>query len=453
MTPQALIALLIWPLIVLFLFAQLPNRTFVLTAFIGAWLFLPEKVGFVLPGLPDYYKMSATCYSIFLAILLFDSKIFRSYKFSWLDIPIIIWCISPCLSSLSNGLGLYDGISSSLNSTMAEGVPYIFGRLYFGSFGGLRKIALGIFWGGLIYVPLCLLESRISPQLHRMVYGFHQIEFGKSYRLGGFRPTVFMSHGLTVGMWMMAVALIAIWIWQSKTLKRVGPIPMNLIVVVLVITFILVRSTGAYLYLLMGVTIMVGAKWLRNSILMIALIGMITLYLLMGITGSFNMETQGSRIVNFAASVAGPDRAQSLEFRFENEEILVEKARQRIIFGWGGWGRSRVYNEYGEDISTTDSLWIITLGQQGVVGLFAIFAVALVPVALLTIKYPPRHWFHPTLGPAMALAVVVTLYMVDCLLNYKPNPVFILSCGALTGLLSTKQSTRSQLSYRKPKLN
>ncbi|NQZ64565.1 MAG: hypothetical protein HRT59_21430 [Crocosphaera sp.] len=112
-----------------------------------------------------------------------------------------------------------------------------------------------------------------------------------------------------------------------------------------------------------------------------------------------------------------------------------------------------MYNEYGEDISTTDSLWIITLGQQGVVGLFAIFAVALVPVALLTIKYPPRHWFHPTLGPAMALAVVVTLYMVDCLLNNKPNPVFILSCGALTGLLSTKQSTRSQLSYRKPKLN
>ena len=56
--------------------------------------------------------------------------------------------------------------------------------------------------GGLIYVPLCLFEVRMSPQLHNMVYGFAQHSFGQTVRGGGWRPMVFMQHGLAVGLFM-----------------------------------------------------------------------------------------------------------------------------------------------------------------------------------------------------------------------------------------------------------
>ena len=44
-----------------------------------------------------------------------------------------------------------------------------------------------------------------------------------------------------------------------------------------------------------------------------------------------------------AASVVDPDRAQSLDFRFEHEKALLDRASQRIVFGWGRFARSRLF--------------------------------------------------------------------------------------------------------------
>ena len=49
------------------------------------------------------------------------------------------------------------------------------------------------------------------------------------------------------------------------------------------------------------------------------------------------------------------ERGRSLEFRFLNEDLLLAKSRERLLFGWGNQGRSRVYDPVtGEDRSTTD---------------------------------------------------------------------------------------------------
>ena len=48
-----------WIPFVLALFALLPPRRAVVTAFLAAWLFLP-MAGYGVKGLPDYTKMSAT---------------------------------------------------------------------------------------------------------------------------------------------------------------------------------------------------------------------------------------------------------------------------------------------------------------------------------------------------------------------------------------------------------
>ena len=89
------------------------------------------------------------------------------------------------------------------------------GRAYFGDFKGLRELATVLFIGGLIYIPLCLYEIRMSPQLHNTIYGFYQHDFVQTMRAGGWRPTVFLQHGLAVGLFMSVTSLIGAWLWYS----------------------------------------------------------------------------------------------------------------------------------------------------------------------------------------------------------------------------------------------
>ena len=99
-----------------------------------------------------------------------------------------------------------------------------------------HNLAIGLFIGGLVYVPLCWLEVQLSPQLHRWLYGKHQHAFIQQMRDGGYRPMVFMQHGLMVGMWMGMTALIGIWLWKAKTLHQVWDIPMYVLVPVMIFT-------------------------------------------------------------------------------------------------------------------------------------------------------------------------------------------------------------------------
>jgi len=125
---------------------------------------------------------------------------------------------------------------------------------------------------------------------------------------------------------------------------------------------------------------------------------------------------------------------------------LGARARESVMFGWGGFARNRVFDEYGKDISITDSLWIIVFGLQGAYGLAALTASILLPVISFCIRYPARLWLHPMVAPAAALAVCIALYMFDSVLNAMTNPIFMLAAGGLaTVSVQSKQATTAQL--------
>ncbi|MEQ9000865.1 MAG: O-antigen ligase family protein [Coleofasciculus sp. B1-GNL1-01] len=446
MTPQAQLAMLALIPLVLYIFTRFPPPKAVVISFIVAWLFLPQKTAFSFPGLPDYTRVSATVYCVLLATFIFDVGRFSSFKLSWLDLPMLIWCLCPLASSISNNLGVYDGMSSVLSQTLLWGVPYFLGRIYFNNWRGLRLLVIGIFIGGLVYVPFCLYEIRMSPQLHRMVYGFFPHMFLQTMRYGGFRPQVFMQHGLEVGMWMMAATLAGIWLWQARGLKQVWGIPMGLLMPVLLITFILIKSTGAWLLLGIGIVILFTIRWFQTSLPLLLVIGAMFFYLGMGVSGTFTGE-RADQMVSFMAQVTNEERAASLQIRFDNEEELGDKARQRIIFGWGGWGRNRIYeyNRYGEEINTslTDSLWMQAFGIRGIVGLLSVYVAMLLPVVRFCLgRYPPQTWFNPKVAPAAIAALILTLYMFDCLLNAIENPIYMLLCGGLAGFLLNQPETQ-----------
>jgi hypothetical protein len=424
------IVMFAWIPVVLVLFTRFEPRQAAIIAFLGAWMFLP-MAKYPIPGMPDYTKMSATCFGIFFAAIIFDSARLAALKVQASDAPMVIWCLCPLFSSLANGLGLYDGAASVLQLTAKWGFPYLIGRMYFGSLSSLREYAVGIVAGGLVYVPLCLYESRMSPQLHHMLYGFTQSAFDQSFRYGGWRPMVFMEHGLMVGMWMASASLVALWLFCTGALKELRGCSMGWLVPVLTFTAVMCRSTGAIALYIMGASVLLATRKLKSGIAILLLLSLPVGYLATRSTGIWS----GDNLVRLISENLSQDRAASIDFRFKNENILSEKALQQPVFGWGGWGRARVYDAEGNDVSVTDGLWIIVFGQYGLVGLAAFSSAVLLPVLRLLRLYPARQWSSPAVGPAAVLAVLLVIYMIDNLLNAMINPIFMVAAGGLAGLV------------------
>ncbi len=444
-SPTAQLALLLWLPVVFYLFIRFPPQRAVIIGFIFAWMFLPQKSTFFLIGFPDYDRRTATCYAILLATFIYDIGRFSKFKFGWIDIPMLIFCLCPFVSSMTNGLGAYDGFAQTISQTMTWGIPYFLGRIYLNSLPGLRQLAIAILIGGLVYMPLCLYEIRMSPQLHIMVYGYFPHGFGQTGRLGGWRPQVFMEHGLEVAMWMLAATLIGIWLWRSGSIKQLWGIPIHWLVLPLLMTFTLMKSTGCYFLFLLGLIVFVIAKQFRSAIPILLVIAFIVFYLAQNTLTEAYVTDQ---IVSFLRDIGLPeDRVGSLVHRYNFEEMLVDRARQRIMFGWGGWGRNLVYdyNWAGERVRVTaiDSLWIFTFGVNGLLGLSSQFLSFFLPIIGFIKRYPASLWFNRQVAPAAALVVVFMLFMIDCLVNAMINPVFLLASGGIAGVAMKKRETNS----------
>ena len=421
------------------LFALLPPRRAVFAAFIGAWLFLPQA-GIPIPGLPDLDRISATSLGALLGVLMFDAHRLAAFRPSWVDLPIVAWVLAVFMSSIVNGLGIYDGASTALGEIFTWGIPYLLGRLYINDLVAAREFALAIAIGGLIYVPLCLFEIRFSPQLHRWVYGYHANQFAQTIRFGGYRPTVFMQHGIAVGVWMTSASIVLLWLWQTASVRRLLNVPASLLVPALVGTTILCKSMGALTLLALGVFILYACKWLRplSLVIVLAAIALPPVYMMSRGTGGWT----GDRVVALSAMI-DEERASSLHSRLSAEELYVERAMEKPIFGWGRWGRWRVEDEERGRKIATDGFWIITLGQHGVVGLAAMTSMFLLPPLLLVMRIRPRHWSHPAAAAPATMAVLLILYAADNLLNAMINPIFLLCAGGLSGLYLSSRRSRS----------
>ncbi len=427
------IAMFGWVGVVLLLFWTLPARRAVLVASISAWLFLP-MAGYHIRGLPDYDKTSAATLGILLGTCLFDVTSLRALRLRLMDLPMAIWCVCAVPSSLANGLGLYDGVSSALHHTIVWGLPYLIARIHFSSSEGLRELAVAIVIGGLLYVPLCLYEIKMSPQMHYMVYGYYQHQFAQTIRFGGYRPMVFMQTGLMVGMWMAAASLLGVWLWRTRVLKLIVEVPVGLLLAVLVTTTILCKSIGAIALLLVGWLVLFACRMLRSSAVAILLAAVAPVYIAMRMAD----PTFGASLVSAAKSVAGKERAASLQFRMDQEQQLVKKAMLRPVLGWGGWGRNRVYDDDGTDITTTDGMWILVFGSQGLVALVSYFGVLMLAPLVTLWRHGTRLWHDPALTPVAGLSVLLLLYAIDNVANAMYNPVFIMAAGGLTGFAAMR---------------
>jgi hypothetical protein len=116
-----------------------------------------------------------------------------------------------------------------------------------------------------------------------------------------------------------------------------------------------------------------------------------------------------------------------------NEDILLAKARERLLFGWGSYGRNMIYDDGGKVISVTDGAWIVALGGQGIVGYVGMFGTLLIPVFLARKRLRAIRDAQDRMlvsGVAFTLAVV----SVDLIPNGLFSNYPYLVAGALMGV-------------------
>ena len=187
---------------------------------------------------------------------------------------------------------------------------------------------------------------------------------------------------------------------------------------------------GAFLLMIFGLTAIVMATRFRLSWLIMVILIFPSFYMVSRGTGMWDAEN----LLEVIRQNTSEERAGSMEFRIKNENMLSEKAREHLIFGWGGWKRSYVRNDAGETISIPDGLWILAYGQNGLFGLTALTLTLLLPQILFLRKFPIKTWREPAVAALVPLSVLLGLFMLDNLLNNMFNPVMLLSAGGLTGL-------------------
>lgn len=452
-----------YPLVVLVLFRKLERPQALIWSIMAGYLFLPEQTGIDLPLLPRLDKTLIPSLSAAVMCLVMPDRsdgrrgaphpgrdkerISMAAPGDWIaDLCILVLLAVPIAIYATNtdpviagprfitGLRPYDIFSMMLNTGVTL-LPFLLSRRYLNTAEAQTGLLRAFVAAGLVYTVLILIEVRLSPQMNKWIYGFYSHSFAQHIRAGGFRPMVFIEHGLRVGIFMAMATLAALTLFRArrtvpdapqgrKTATGSAPwSPVTFFWIFLWLLFILVLSKTigalAITMLLIPVVGIMGSR--LQTLIASGLTVMILLYPMLRAADVVPVE----RIVAAAQDIS-TDRAQSLQFRLDNEDILLERAREKPVFGWGDWGRSRVYApDTGRDLSVTDGSWIIAFGSVGWVGYIARFGLLALPV--LTLAWRRRDTLVVTGG----LALMLVANMIDLIPNSGLTPLTWMLAGTL----------------------
>jgi hypothetical protein len=443
--------LIVWPFVIVAMFRKMPVERAFIWAILAGYMFLPEKTEFDFPIIPSLNKDSIPNLTVFVVCvmmlkmrpsLLPSGLVGKSLVLLLVGTPIIsvfhnldpitfatfysgqlVYVTAPV--DPIPGMRIYDAASALIQQLFLI-LPFFLARHILATEAALTELLRALMIAGLIYSVPILWEVRFSPQLHTNIYGFFQHDFFQMMREGGFRPIVFMPHGLWVALFMVMTTIAALhFAHQSAPSDRLRLV---LITLWLFLVTLLCKSLGPLLILLTlsAAIFLLGRKMQLRLATFMALV-----------TISYP-ALRGAGLVPTGDLVAflldrKPERAQSLWFRFDNEDMLLARAAERPIFGWGGWGRNQIFDpETGRMLSVTDGQWIITIGTHGWLGYIALFGLLCLPLLALWWRYRavPAHTIP---AQVTVLAIMLGAMLIDLLPNATMVPLTWLVAGALLG--------------------
>jgi hypothetical protein len=458
-TPNALAwaALGAWPAVVLIAFAA--RRSSSRVARTTAWMmvlpvmFLPANLDLPFAGLN---KQRISMLSVAMALALFHHREI-AWKERWRHFPflaLIVFGLGSLGTMLTNadaltfgilrlpGLGPRDAAWLTYGFAVDLCIPFAIGQRVFRNERDLRDLLEVLSSCALIYLPLCLIEMRLSPQLSNWVYGYFPHSFLQTMRGSGYRPVVFMSHGLSVAMFLFSGACAALALYRVRAPVRPPP---GVRVLLIAAMLVLSRNLASIIYAITAFFLIAlpssrGRAWAVASLAII--LGAYPILRTYDIIPTTEIADAFKGI--------SEDRSGSLMFRFNEEDKLLEKAVQRPLFGWGNWARNRIFLAWGErgdpwagykDLSITDGMWIIWLGTSGILGLSVSYALLLVPLLRFARRRPVAPSSQVLVG---ALAVIVGLFAADLLPNSQSDTLPVAYAGALFGLTAVRSRPRAR---------
>ncbi|HKU40220.1 MAG TPA: hypothetical protein VJR89_18800 [Polyangiales bacterium] len=394
-------------------------------------MWLPEGAAFDLPALPPFSKYTFAAVGALLGTYwrarsrLRAARIGRGY-----DVIVVIMMLGQLGTVITNqdplhygtwksvdlpGFTYYDGISQAVRVLMQVAIPLWLGRALLRSERDLRDVFEVLVAGGIIYSIPILWELRMSPVLQEKVYGFAaRTDWAQNLRGGGYRATAFMGHGLVVGFFMFVCTTAAVTLHKAGKRHWHG-VPMGAVVAYLFLMLLLCKAAAPFIY---GVVAYGLLRYLnvKSQMRVLLFLGLVVV----SYPAARLAEVFPTQALLSAAGALGPDRVQSLEFRFDNEDILLSKGSERMLFGWGGFSRERVYDaETGKDVVIQDGHWITVFGQMGLVGFVCFYAPLLWPVVQAA-----RGIRHVRSRQQRSLLVGLGFIVVICSVNMLPNMQF-----------------------------
>jgi hypothetical protein len=451
--------LLIWPLVALWLFKRLPRAEALIWTLVAGYLLLPSKTYINLPVLPELSKSNSPAFAaLVMCIAGVGGVMVRqrrqgaraaappdaspvTVRPGWLPgsaigkVLVSAVVLGPFVTAFLNGdqisfayggfvkgLKPYDALAGVMNAGVLL-LPMLLARKYLASAQKNRLLLRILMLAGLAYSLPMLIEVRLSPQLHVWFYGFFPHSFAQTYRFGGFRPVVFLGHGLLVALFtaMAFLATAALW----RTASKANRPRLLLATLWLAVMLVLCKSVGS-LVVAMLIAPMILILGRRTQMLAaVAIAAVVLLY--PTLRGGGVMTAPG--IISVTEKLI-PGKVGSISLRVTNEDQLLARAAERPLFGWGGWGRSRVYDEYtGRDLSVTDGTWVIIIGENGWVGYLGTFGLLTLPIfGLFRLRADPGVTLETS-----ALCLILSLNLLDLLPNSGLTLITWLVAGALMG--------------------
>jgi len=435
----AYLVLLGWPLFSIWLYRKKSLQLATLITIIGGAMVLAVGTSIDFPLIPPLGKRSMPVFSAMLGCWLIKNKKIKYFDNKGIvQVLVLLLFIGVFISTELNsdrliigativpGLTLHDAISAVI-FMFIQMTPFFIGKQFFRSYQDQLLMFRFIVAAGLIYSIPILYEIRMSPQLHTLFYGYFPHSFAQQARGGGFRAVVFMGHGLAVAFFVACVLLAATVL--EKSAEKIRNFPPKMVSYYFLIILVLCKSKAALLYGIFAFIMIKKMPYKMQLRAAIILALMTLLYPSLSVMKIFPHQA----IVQTATDYLGTDRASSLEFRFDNELILLEHARKRFLFGWGGSGRNRARDEEtGDDISVSDGGWIITLGVFGLTGFIAKYG--LLAVSIFRAKAAVRLIKDKQQQTLLAAhALIVSIVMIDQLPNASLSPWLWMVVGALLG--------------------
>lgn len=443
--------LAIWPLVAIRLYQTKTIQVATLWTILGGFMILPVRTEVDLPLIPALGKHSIPVLSSLIGcwfvkhqrISFFANKgVLKWLVFLIFVVPFITTELNGdaivSAGKFLPGLTHHDALSAVVRQILFF-APFFIGRRFFRTYEDQFLMFKTLVIAGLIYSLPMLFEIRMSPQLHTWIYGYFPHSFGQQMRQGGFRPVVFMGHGLLVAFYTGLVLSSAVVLWENK--EKVSKFSPKMISYYFLVVLVLCKSMAPLFYGVLTFFMIKKTAPKKQLYLAIILVTLALFYPTLSILKLFPHQ----KISEVAVSISA-ERAESLIFRFENEDVLLDHARKRFFFGWGGWGRNRVFDEEsGKDLTVTDGRWVIVFGQFGWLGFLAEFGILTIIVfrANVASKFVNNK---KELSLLSAHALLVGIIMIDQLPNASLAPWLWLLAGILLGraeaILSKKDESK-----------